>query len=149
MSTRERIINNIETSIAGISIAGGYHNNIAFITRDSERFEHFDETTEYPIALISWDSEEKSSEEIGMWHIQSDMFVIVRGAVHDTSANLETTLNNFLEDVERALDADRTRGGEAAFTFPISISVYSSTRENVLVFDYRFQIRYYYNHGSP
>ena len=148
MSTREDIINNIETTLAGITIVGGYHNDIAFVTRESERFEHFDETTQYPNALIVWDSEEKASEEVGMWHIQSDLFIIVRGAVYAASA-IETALNNFLEDTEQALDVDRTRGGEAAFTFPLSIAVYSTKRENVLVFDYRFQIRYYYNHGSP
>ena len=148
MSTRENIINNIETTLAGITIAAGYHNDIAFVTRESERFEHFDEITNYPVALIVWDSEDKASEEIGWWTIQADLVLIIRGAVYAMSG-IETALNNFLEDVERALDVDRTRGGEAAFTYPISISVYSTDKENVLVFDYRYHIRYFYKHGSP
>ena len=148
MSIREDIINDVVSTLTGITVGGGYNNDIAVVTRDTARFEHFDTTTEYPVAIVVWGSETKEGKDASYFYLEADLNIIIRGAVYATT-DLETALNNFLEDIEKALCVDDTRGGKAAFTAPLSITVYSGNNENILVFDYVFLIRYYYPFGSP
>lgn len=147
MSIREDIINNIESTLAGITVAGGYNNNIGVVTRESERFEHYS-TSEYPIALIVWDSETKEGMDAAYNTVESDLVIIIRGAVYATSA-IETALNNFIEDIEKVLAVDTTRNNKAEFTAPMAIEVHLGDREHTLVFDFVFMIRYYYVYGNP
>jgi len=148
MPKREDIINNVVSVLTNIKIAGGYNNDIAVVTRETAQFEHFDVSTEYPIAIVVGGPESKEGKDASYFYLESDLNIIIRGAVY-ALADLETALNNFLEDVEKALCADDTRGGSAAFTAPLEITVYRSDNEHILVFDYVFLIRYYYPFGSP
>jgi len=148
MSYRENIINDIVSALTNIKIVNGYNNDIAVVTREIEQFEHFDISTEYPVAIVVGGPESKVGKDASYFYLESDLNITIRGAVYALT-DLETALNNFLEDVEKALCADDTRGGNAAFTAPLSITIYSSDKEHILVFDYVFLIRYYYPFGSP
>ena len=144
---RDDILNNIETVLAGISTSSGYNNDIGFVTRESEDFERFS-ISDYPFAIIQWDTDEKESEGATGQTIISTLDVIIQGGIYATSSR-ETALNNFMEDVEKALCADGTRGGYAIYTLPVRIEVFSTPKENVIVFNYTFEIEYQYKYGNP
>ena len=148
MSIREDIINDVVSTLTNITVAGGYNNDIAVVTRETAQFEHFDPATEYPAAIVVWGIEPKEGKDASYFYLECDLDITIRGAVYATTG-LETALNNFLEDVEKVLCVDDKRGGNAAFTAPSSITVYTDNNENILVFDYVFLIRYYYPFGSP
>jgi len=147
MSVRENILNNIESTLASISIANGYNNDIGFVTRESENFEQF-ETTDYPFAIISWSTDDKETTGVPGQNVVSDLEVIIQGGIYATSSR-ETALNNFLDDIETALCADGTRGDNAWYTLPVGIEVFMTPKENVIVFNYKFLIRYHYVYGNP
>jgi len=148
MAKRELILNDIETTLAGITVVAGFNNDIKIVTRESENIEHYD-ITDYPLAIISWSSEEKEGEDVGFDCIEAFLTITIRGAVYATSG-IETALNLFLDDIEKALVTDPERSGTADLTAPISITVYQDNpREHAMVFDFTFLLKYSYARGNP
>lgn len=147
MAKRELILNDIETTLAAISVVGGFNYDIGVVTRESENIEHYD-ITDYPLAIISWNSEEKEGADVRWDCVEAFFTVIIRGAVYATSG-IETVLNKFLDDIEVALVTDPERSGTADGTAPIGITVYQGPREHTLVFDFAFLLKYSYARGNP
>lgn len=147
MAIREAILNDIETTLAAVSVATGFNNDIGIVTRESENIEHYD-ITDYPLAIITWSDEEKEGEDVGYDCVEAFLTVTIRGAVHATSA-IETTLNLFLDDIEKALATDPERSNNADLTAPISIKVMLGEREHTLVFDFAFLVKYSYARANP
>jgi len=147
MSKLNDIINDIESTLAGITTASGYNNDIGFVTRESEDFERIS-TSNYPFAIIQWNTDDKETTGAANQVVISELTVIVQGGIYATS-NRETSLISFLEDVEKALCSDGTRGGNAIYTVPVGIEVFDTSKENVIVFNYTFLIEYQYIYGNP
>jgi len=147
MAKRELILNDIESSLAAITVAGGFNNNIGTVTRESEDIEHY-EKTDYPLAIISWSDEVKEGEDVGYDCVDAFLTVIIRGGVYATAA-IETALNLFLDDIEVALATDPERSGTADLTAPVSITVYQGPREHTLIFDFTFLVKYAYARANP
>lgn len=147
MSIRDNIINNIESTLASITLANGYNNDIGFVTRESEDFERFS-TNDYPFAIIQWNNDEKETSGATNQVVLSELTVVIQGGIYATSGR-ETALNNFLEDIEKALCNDGARGNNAIYTLPVSIEVFDTPKENVIVFNFTFLVEYQYIYGSP
>ena len=147
MGKREDILNNIESTLADITIANGYNNNIGLVTRESEDFERF-EKSDYPFAIISWATDDKETSGVPNQNVISELLVTIMGGIYAISSR-ETVLNNFLDDIEKALCTDGTRGNNAWYTIPVGIEVMFTSKQNVIVFNYRFLIRYHYVYGNP
>jgi len=147
MAIRELILNDIETSLVAITVAGGFNNNISIVTRESEDIEHY-EITDYPLAIISWSDEDKEGPDVGFDCVEAFLKVIIRGGVYATTA-IETALNTFLDDIEKALVTDPERSNTADLTAPIAITVYQGPREHTLIFDFTFLVKYSYARGNP
>ena len=144
---RDDIIKNIETTLAGISIAGGYNYDIGMVTRESEDFEIF-AISDYPFVIIQWSRDEKESEDAVGQHVMSTLSLTIQGGIYASSLR-ETVLNNFLEDIEKALCVDGTRGGNAIYTEPENIEIFDTPKENEIIFNFQFSVVYQYVYGSP
>jgi len=147
MAKRELILNDIETSLVAITVAGGFNNNIGVVARESEDIEHY-KIADYPLAIISWSDEVKEGEDIGYDCVDAFLTVIIRGGIYATTT-IETALNLFLDDIEKALATDPERSGNADLTAPVSIAVYQGPREHTLVFDFTFLVKYAYVRANP
>jgi len=144
---RENILNDIESTLANITTDNGYNNDIGLVSRESENFERFT-TNDYPFAIIQWTSEDKDTTGANQQTVISDLEVVIQGGIYATS-NRETALNNFLDDLEKALCNDGTRNNNAWYTIPVSIEIFDTPKENVIVFNYTFLIKYDYVYGAP
>ena len=147
MATRETILNHVVTTLVAITVAGGYNNDIRFVTRESVQWERFNRQ-DYPLVIVAWTFE--TPEIPGATHqsVVMDLTVTIRCVVYAT-ADLETELNKFLDDVEKALCADGTRGGSAWSTLPDAKEVLMTENEAIIVCDFDFIVRYEYVYGTP
>lgn len=147
MAKRETILNHVVQTLASISKASGYNNDIRFVTRESLQWEQFNKQ-DYPLAIVSWTSEGTVIEGATGQSVVMELTVTIRCVVH-AETELETELNKFLDDVETALCADGTRGGAAWNTLPDVKEVLLTKNEAIIVCDYDFLIRYEYVYGTP
>ena len=147
MATRETILNHVVQALAAISIAGGYNNDVRFVTRESVQWEHYNRQ-DYPLAIVVWTLETPAIEGATGQSVVMDLTVTMRCVVY-AEVDLETELNKFLDDVEKALCTDGTRGGAAWSTLPDAKEVLLTENEAIIVCDYDFIIRYEYVYGTP
>lgn len=148
MAIRESILSNIVTTLKTMSIVNGYNYDVGLVTR-----EQFNWNTllpkDFPAALVVWRREDKDATGLEGQHILADMTVVIRGVVNVPKDELETALNNFLNDIERAMCADSDRGNLAEYTEPLSITVYQTELIEFALFDFEFRVEYQYLYGSP
>ena len=147
MATRETILNHVVTTLVAITVAGGYNNDIRFVTRESVQWERYNKQ-DYPLAIVAWTLEVPEIPGATSQSVVMDLTVTVRCVVYATT-NLETVLNLFLDDVEKALCVDGTRGGAAWSTLPDVKEVLLTENESIIVCDFDFIIRYEYVYGTP
>jgi len=147
VATRETILNHVVQTLASISKASGYNNDIRFVTRESVQWERFNKQ-DYPLAIVSWTSEVPAIEGAAGQSVVMDLTVTMRCVVY-AETELETELNKFLDDVETALCVDGTRGGTAWSTLPDVKEVLLTENEAIIVCDFDFIIRYEYVYGTP
>lgn len=116
---RETILENIKTTLEGITVANGYVNTIASVQRWKQSGNL---TVDIPCIFISAGPEEKlQSLEQSNNAVQSCNFTvnIEVWTRHDEAVvegSTDTVLNSLLGDVEKALLVDHTRGGNAEDT---------------------------------
>lgn len=147
MAVRESIIDNIVDTLKTITVAGGYNNDVGLVSRQPFGWNTL-KPENYPAALVVWKTETKDATGLQGQHIMSTMVVTIRGVVY-AKEELETELNEFLDDVEKALCADTDRGALAEYTDPVRITVYQTEIINFAVFDFDFEVVYQYLYGSP
>lgn len=116
-TVRERIIENIVSTLQGITVANGYHVDIVSVQRQEPGGAVRKST---PFILVQEGGEEAKD---GPNPMSTKMLDIVVTAVtsrdEDYSAPLDETLNVLRGDVETALMQDRTRGNLAVLTSPV------------------------------
>jgi len=148
MVVRERILDNIETTLKGIKTVDGYNENVGLVTREIYNWTNLS-PRDKPAVIIQWVQDDKSNDiNIEGQHILSFLRVRIRG-VYYSKTDLEGKLNDFLEDIEKIMSADQTRGGYANYTSPDVINTYQSESEFNVIFDFDFVIQYVYVYGSP
>lgn len=143
-SVREQIIAEIVTTLGAVTVAGGYNNDLS--GRVSRRLKHWEEVSEWPQVMIAGGSEGKSS--LTTTYAQGDLEIIVRGYEHDAE-DPGTKLNALIQDVEKALMADPTRGALANYTTPIRVDTDEGWLTPYGIFEFRFNVTYRYARGAP
>jgi len=147
MSTLESILSNVETTLEGVSISGGYNNDLssAQVTREVKNFRDNEGYDRFIVILYA--GERKEAVDIANY-IDSWITVRIEGRVR-SSSDLETKVNQLLEDIETVLSVDRTRNGYAHDTFPKSVVILNGRSDDELLFRYDFEVYYSYSYGSP
>lgn len=145
MSTRLNIITNRETALKTITIANGYNYDIHTVTRG---LKHFRDLDGYPSVVIINAGETKESIDLGYTNVIANMTIRVRGIVK-ASSDIETVLDNFLEDVEKAMCNDVTCGNYANYIAPSDIRIYEASSDDIKIFDMDFIANYQYLYGAP
>lgn len=112
----ENISANIATTLAGVTVANGYHQTL---TVQRARRSNFDITGEidYTAVIMQRDETEKESAPLCKTDrsINYEVAVLVRNDDRSTDA-MDTRKNRVRADIEKALCVDPTRGGYAIDT---------------------------------
>jgi len=141
---RERILENIKTTLEQISVANGYNNDIESVQR---WMQHGNSLFDMPCIIIAAASEEQHpgpaplvscslAVELTLWYRQPE----------NDNVSTDTRLNSLLEDVMRALYADYTRGGLAQDTEITAIMPFESVEgqpNTGLIIEVAVAYRYY------
>jgi hypothetical protein len=150
MSVREDIVSNVVSTLQGISAASGYNNTLAStqVTRDVQNFRDNDGYDRKLVVMAV--NEEQNWVDIGGNYMEARLTVRVEGRVRATS-NIETEINQLIDDVETALCADGTRGSldGVHYTAPAGITYFQGVSDDELIFRYDFEVEYDYIYGSP
>lgn len=151
MAKRESILDNIETVLDTITTANGYNNDIGLATRETTDWMRL-QPKQIPAAIIQWTKDEREPRDVQGHYLISTLTVVIRGVIAKVRASddMEQKVNEFSEDIEKALAVDGTRGGHAMHTNPADAKMYNLPPEsNRAVFDATFIIKYQYSSGSP
>ena len=142
-STRENIIANVKSTLEAVATTNGY--NYTLSGRVHRFLKHWDDCNEFPQVFVSDGEETKDYSENPI--VDCFLTVVIRGYEHDTT-DASTKINNLIEDIEKALAVDYTRGGYAVNTTPVSIATDEGWLTPHGLFEYRFEIFYQYLYGS-
>lgn len=113
-TVREKIIQNMVTTLQGITVAAGYNNTLASV----QRYKAFANVTlDVPAVLVGEGAEDCSDHADPLTSCNLTVFlaVVTRQAESDTAAT-GAVLNSLLGDIKKALMIDHTRGGYAVDT---------------------------------
>ena len=114
-TVREKIMQNIETTMNEISKANGYSNDIASVQRWRQGG---NPRTDVPCIVINCGPEEKEPvpNPLTTCMLTVNIDVWIRHDEDDVPGSTDAILNSLLGDVEKALMVDITRGGYAVDT---------------------------------
>lgn len=113
-STKERILENIKTTLEGIKIANGYANDVQKVVRF--RIAGW-QTLEFPTIMVVGVKESKKGIEGGPSRMDTDLTVEIQSIyTNDPVDDSEEKHNLLLRDIEAALQVDVQRGGNARDT---------------------------------
>jgi hypothetical protein len=114
MTIRENILENLKTTLESISIASGYHNDIASVQRWRQSGNSL---VAVPCIVINAGPEEKEPAPNPFTTCKLTVYLDawIRQAQDDPQST-DTLLNSLLGDIEKALMLDYTRGGYAKDT---------------------------------
>jgi hypothetical protein len=116
MSIRESIASNIVTTLENASSPV----SVSYVTREPFNFNELS-NAQFPAILVQTASESREDITIGDDQITRQATIIYDLIGYVKSTTIDTARNNLVETIEEALDADRTRGGNAIDTQVISI----------------------------
>ena len=145
MSKRLDIVKNRKTALETILVANGYNYDIGEATRE---LKHFRDLDAYPSVVIINAGETREGIDVGYNTVVANLVIRVRGIVK-ASADIEEVLDNFLEDVEKAMCNDITCGGYANYIAPSDIRIYEASADDIKIFDMDFIVSYQYIYGNP
>lgn len=113
-SVREKILENLKTTLSGISVAGGYENDVASVQRWRQRGNPLKDV---PCIVVVAGPEEKKKgpNPLVTVHFKVFLELYVRQDELDNSAT-DAILNSLLKDIEKALYLDITRSNNAQDT---------------------------------
>ncbi len=116
-SKRKKIIEYLrDTTLAAITTAGGYNNDIATIERGLRNIQRMADE-EFPAIFIPGASEQREDET--KVHFTSNMSVFLAAWVKDVVGSyggVQLLLDNIIEDITKAVYVDETLGGNAINT---------------------------------
>jgi hypothetical protein len=116
MSVRESVASNIVTVLqaATTPVAPSY------VTREPFQFNELS-NAQFPAILVQTANETREDVTIGDDSIRREGIITYDLIGYVKSTTIDTARNNLIETIEEALDADRTRGGNALDTQIVSI----------------------------
>jgi hypothetical protein len=126
-TVRERILQNIKTTIEGVTLANGY--NFDFTAETVQRWSmHGNRMVDMPTVVISPGDEDESSSphpfEECLMSVFLDVFYVTD---EDDLVSTDTYLNRLQGDIKKAILADATRGGEAVDTDILGTTPFETT----------------------
>jgi hypothetical protein len=139
---------NLKTALEGISIAGGYNNDIASVQRWSQHEQDF---TAVPLIVFVAGRESREDSP----NPYTTAVLTVEGMLYvsqdpGSGVSTDTFLNTFYEDIVRALKADVTRGGFAVDTRITDIEPFETAEDEPyagLVFE--IEVKYQHLENDP
>lgn len=148
-SIKEQILGHLSTSIAGILKTSGYENAI----RSVQRVMGTGQTTEQlPVVLMEEGNESVKDEPLGFFtkHLVVSLDVLSALPYHPGRYSAAAAANSLEADLEKAIFADRTRGGKAIDTFYDGREAIREM-EGEGAFSFRMNLRVHYRHqpGNP
>jgi len=115
----ENILDNVEATLKGMTVAGGYNQPIYQVSRYTTPSQI--KFSKYPAADIVIDRIDKSDEEDHGWQV-CDMMIIIGAYVnHRTGRDCAHAITTLAEDIEKLLAQDVTRGGYALDSAVVAI----------------------------
>ena len=126
-TVRERILQNIKTTIEGVTIANGY--TFDFTPETVQRWSmHGNRMVNMPMVVISPGDEDESSSpnpfEECLMSIFLDIFFVNN---EDDVIPTDTYLNRLQGDIKKAILVDSTRGGDAIDTDVLGTTPFETT----------------------
>ena len=126
-TVRERILQNIKTTIEGVTVANGY--NFDFTPQTVQRWSmHGNRMVDMPMVVISPGDEDESSSphpfEECLLSIYLDLFYVTD---ENDPVPTDTYLNRLQGDIKKAILSDYTRGGYAIDTNVRGTTVFETT----------------------
>lgn len=113
MSKRESIASNVVSTLQGVT-------QIKKVTREPFDFQKLS-NAQFPAVLIQTASESRSDITIGDDAITREGSIDYLVIGYTKGASIDAARNQLIEYIEEALDADRTRGGNALDTQIVSV----------------------------
>lgn len=113
MSKRESIASNVVSTLQGVT-------QIKKVTREPFDFQKLS-NAQFPAVLIQTASESRSDITIGDSSITREGSIDYLVVGYTKGASIDAARNQLIEYIEEALDADRTRGGNALDTQIVSV----------------------------
>ena len=114
-SVKESILANIKTALQAISIANGYNNDIA---GGVQRYKQTGNDLAVLPTIIIIQGPEKKDPKAGYdrTNVHLSVFILVWARDAEGGADTDTVVNSLVLDIEKALMADESRGGNAVDT---------------------------------
>ena len=116
MSVRESIASNIVTTLTSMSSPV----SASYVTREPFEFNELS-NAQFPAILVQSATETRGDITIGDTAITREATITYEVIGYVKSTTIDTARNNLIEAIEEALDADRTRGGNALDTQVVNI----------------------------
>ena len=143
MSKREDIAGNIVTVLTAMSSPVAAN----FVTREPFDFNELS-NAQFPAVLIQTAGEEREDATIGDSSIQRMGTITYDVVGYVKSTTLDTARNQLAEAIEEALDADRTRGGNAKDTQVVSVEIDDGTISPVGGVIVTVEVQYFFTRGA-
>ena len=140
MSKREDIAENIVTVLDAVS-------SISYVTREPFDFNKLS-NAQYPAVLVQTAGEEREDVTIGDSSTQRMATIIYEIVGFVKSSSIDTARNELVESIEEALDADRTRDGNAKDTQVVNVLTDEGAIEPIGGVVVTVEVEYFYTRGA-
>ena len=140
MSKREDIAENIVTVLDAVS-------SISYVTREPFDFNKLS-NAQYPAVLVQTAGEEREDVTIGDSSTQRMATIIYEIVGFVKSSSIDTARNELVESIEEALDADRTRDGNAKDTQVVNVLTDEGAIEPIGGVVVTVEVQYFYTRGA-
>ena len=145
---RKSILENVVTTLKTITTANGYHTNIGTVTRKMSNWTKL-RPEDYPAAIPFWNIADYDTQGVTNSYNIVVMTLTVRGSYRDTLDNILDNVEYYIDDIEKAMCVDGTRGGYADYTIPAQIKPFFAEPYTIFEFDYSFTVMYDTVYGTP
>ena len=146
MGKREMILENIVSTLTGITKENGYDFDMKYVTREWNEYHNLKQK-QYPATIVVWTEEGDEPAGANATYILSRLKVLLRGYIK-ASKNLEKKLNEYVDNVIIAMEKDSTRGGHANYTMPVRKRAYNTQEQNVIACDIEYSVLHISKYGE-
>lgn len=111
---RELIADNLATTLAAITVAGGYKSTVVTVERVLKSWDEVGNTARMPWLGFMFEVEQVQHEPGGMLWCRLPFAIV--GHLPSTDATRTSDVNDILDDITKALNTDTTRSANAVQT---------------------------------
>ena len=149
MSIRGLIVDNVKTTLEGITTANGYNQDVKYVS--SENLKAPDELTieQKPSLQIIDGDEDKNAADVDS--LECFLEIVITGYLEriNDADPLQARLRNLMNDTEKALMVDETRGSKAIKTDVTKLVTDKGVLEPHAMFDMTIMVKYFHNRKDP